>query len=173
MSEYCPGTGPRPYQFPERNRIIAGLSRAVIVAEASEKSGALITADFALAEGRDVMAVPGQVFSPNSAGTHGLVRSGAMLITSPADVLEELGLSTPSKWAEDAPVDETRLSADERGLLEILQGGPVEVESIVLATGLQAGKALAMLGSLEVRGLISRAPGGRYQRCRLRERSGR
>ncbi|MHB8896336.1 MAG: DNA-processing protein DprA [Candidatus Geothermincolia bacterium] len=167
LSEYFPGTEPRPFHFPARNRIIAGLSRAVIVVEASEKSGALITADFALAEGRDVMAVPGQVFSANSKGTHILIRSGAALVASPNDVLAELGLE-PGRTVSSDTCDREDLPPDEKSLLEALRGGALGVDSLSLAVGLPAGRTLATLGSLEVRGLVSRAPGGSYQRCRPR-----
>jgi DNA processing protein len=166
VSEYFPGTEPKPYQFPARNRIIAGLSRAVVVVEASERSGALITADFALAEGRDVMAVPGQVFSPNSKGTHGLIRAGAALVTNAEDVLVELGLS-----GEHAPWDQQQSpghSPEEEALLQVLAAGPVDMEALCLATGQPVASATANLSSLEVRGLVTRMAGNRYQRCRPR-----
>lgn len=90
LSEYPPGEDPLPWRFPHRNRLIAGLAQAVVVVEASEKSGALITAEFALEEGREVMAVPGPIDSPLSRGTHGLIQKGAKLVASVEDVLEEI-----------------------------------------------------------------------------------
>ena len=91
MSEYAPGTQPRPKCFPARNRIIAGLAQATIVVEANEKSGALITADMALEEGREVLAVPGSIFSPGSKGPHHLLRQGAALVENGVDVLQACG----------------------------------------------------------------------------------
>src|SRR5207253_2022399 len=92
VSEYAPGVEPAPWRFPARNRIISGLARATVVVEAREASGALITADFALEEGREVFAVPGEITSALSAGTNALLRLGATPLTSAADVLEALGL---------------------------------------------------------------------------------
>src|SRR5207249_1328973 len=93
VSEYAPGVEPTPWRFPARNRIIAGLAAATIVVEARERSGALITADLALEEGREVFAVPGEITSALSAGTNDLLRLGATPLTSSEDVLELFGLS--------------------------------------------------------------------------------
>ena len=95
VSEYEPGTEPAPWRFPARNRIIAGLCEATVVVEARERSGALITSDFALEEGRDVLAVPGEITSALSAGTNALIRLGAVPITRVADVLELFDLASP------------------------------------------------------------------------------
>ena len=93
MSEYAPGVEPAPWRFPARNRIIAGLAAATVVVEARERSGALITADLALEEGREVFAVPGEITSALSAGTYALLRTGATALTSAADVLEAFGIA--------------------------------------------------------------------------------
>src|SRR4029077_5054942 len=93
VSELPPGTPPQPWCFPLRNRIISGLSRAVVVIEAGEKSGSLITARCALEQGRDVLAVPGNVLSGRNRGAHGLLRDGAKIVESADDILEELGMS--------------------------------------------------------------------------------
>jgi DNA processing protein len=161
VSEYIPGTEPRPYQFPARNRIIAGLSRAVIVVEASERSGALITADHALGEGRDVMAVPGQVFSYNSVGTHALIRAGAALVTCADEVLQELGIKRP----ERAPETVGQGDSGEQGvLMDALEGGPMDLEGICITTNIPISRAMALLSSMEVSGQVARCAGGTYQR---------
>src|SRR5439155_18319655 len=99
VSEYEPGVEPAPWRFPARNRIIAGLCGAAVVVEARERSGALITADFALEEGRDVLAVPGEITSALSAGTNALLKLGAGPLTGAADVLELFGLTPEDRAA--------------------------------------------------------------------------
>lgn len=163
VSEYAPGTQPMPFRFPERNRIITGMSVAVVVVEAAEKSGALITAEFALEQGRDVLAVPGQVFSNNSRGTHNLIRAGAAIATCPQDILEEIGIDD-APGARQATAHLT-LAPDEKKLMDALACGPSDVECLSLAAGLPARAAIALLGSLEVKGLVKREAGGRYQAC--------
>jgi DNA processing protein len=101
-SEYPPGVAPAPWRFPARNRILAGLTAATVVVEARERSGALITADLALEEGRDVLAVPGEITSPLSRGTNGLLRLGATAVTGAADVLEAIGIA-PAQAARVPP----------------------------------------------------------------------
>src|SRR5207247_3696419 len=96
VSELVPGTPPQPRFFPLRNRIISGLSRAVVVIEAGAKSGSLITARCALEQGRDVLAVPGNVLTGRNRGAHGLLRDGARIVESPDDILEELGMARPA-----------------------------------------------------------------------------
>lgn len=164
ISEYAPGTPPRPYRFPARNRIIAGMCAAVIVVEASGKSGALITADLALAEDREVMAVPGQVFSSNSRGTHALIRSGAALVTCAEEVLQEIAVPA-CRAATEAEVEDARLAPEEAGVLQALDGGPAGLEALAGTLGLAAQRCAALLASMEVRGLVARAAGGRYQKC--------
>lgn len=160
LSEYPPGTPPLRHHFPARNRIIAGVSRGVVVAEASESSGALLTARFALAEGREVMAVPGQVFSPNSAGTNALIRSGAAVVTCPEDVLEALGVDS----AEIRGGGRWENTAGQRDpLLEAVSHGASDVEDAARLVGIPVGEAVSRLSRMEVEGLVRRGPGGRYQ----------
>jgi DNA processing protein len=154
VSEYPPGTPPAKHHFPQRNRIISGLSRAVVVVEATLRSGALITADLALEQGREVFAVPGSVLNPRSAGPHRLLREGAGWAESAADVLQALGL--PPAAARGEPVGPA-----ERRVLEALRE-PRYPDELVAAGFGAAASVNALLVALEVRGLVHRLPGGRY-----------
>jgi DNA processing protein len=150
VSEYEPGVEPAPWRFPARNRIIAGLCAATVVVEARERSGALITADFALEEGREVFAVPGEITSPLSAGTNALLRLGATPLTSAADVLEAFGIE---------PVTNDEGESDP--LLELL---PATIDELVRASGQSAGEIAAALAELEIAGL-AREGEGVFRRC--------
>lgn len=143
VSEYEPGVEPAPWRFPARNRIIAGLSAATIVVEARERSGALITADFALEEGRDVLAVPGEITAALSAGTNALLRLGATPVTRAADVLElfDLVASSPST---------TPMSAAARTLLERLRDGALTADEMMRDSVVDAGTVSAALVELEL-----------------------
>jgi DNA processing protein len=146
VAEYEPGVEPAPWRFPARNRIIAGLCAATIVVEARERSGALITADFALEEGREVFAVPGEITSALAAGTNALLRLGAAPLTSTGDVLEALGIET----AEPAA------AAPSHPLLELL---PASVDELVRASGLSASEVASTLAELEIAGLAAEGEG--------------
>jgi DNA processing protein len=144
VSEYEPGVEPAPYRFPARNRIIAGLCTATIVVEARERSGALITADFALEEGREVFAVPGEITSSLSAGTNDLLRLGATPLTSAADVLESFGIEPPQRETLEHP------------LLDLM---PATGDELVRATGRTAGEIASALAELELAGLAAEGDG--------------
>jgi len=160
ISEYPPGTPPHAGHFPARNRIISGLSRGVVVVEAAERSGSLITADFALEEGRDVFAVPGSIFSNGSKGTHRLIQQGAKLITTAQDILEEYEIS-PKTATGHIPV----LSDEEMILFECLTYDiPKDVETLVLQSSLPLPTVTYLLLQLELRGLVSEHSGQRYVR---------
>jgi DNA processing protein len=148
-SEYGPGIDPAPWRFPARNRIVAGLSVATIVVEAREKSGALITADFALEEGREVFAVPGEITSRLSDGTNALLRLGATPLTSPADVLDSLGLTQPERARP-------QLCSEAASLLERL---PASADELVRSSGCPAGVVAAALAELELAGLAAEGEG--------------
>jgi DNA processing protein len=152
VSEYEPGIEPAPWRFPARNRIIAGLCAATIVVEARERSGALITADFALEEGRDVLAVPGEITSSLAAGTNALLKLGATPVTSAADVLELFDLAPA---VEALPP----LGAEAEAMLAGLGDGPLSADELVRATGLDAARASAALLELELAGRIALADG--------------
>ncbi len=145
VSEYEAGVAPAAWQFPARNRIIAGLCAATVVVEARERSGALITADFALEEGREVLAVPGEITSALSAGTNALLRLGATPLTSAGDVLEILGIAPASP----------RHSAN-HPLLELL---PATADELVRASGLAPAAIAVMIAELELAGLVTEADG--------------
>jgi DNA processing protein len=137
VSEYAPGVEPAPWRFPARNRIIAGLCAATVVVEARERSGALITADFALEEGREVFAVPGEIGSALSAGTNDLLKLGAAPLTSAADVLSSFGLEA------------TERPSDDGGLLDLL---PATADELVRRTGMSAAEVARALVELELTG---------------------
>jgi DNA processing protein len=153
VSEYEPGVAPAPFRFPARNRIVAGLCQATVVVEARDRSGALITADFALDEGREVFAVPGEITSSLSAGTNALLRLGATPLTSAGDVLESLGIK-PATLQQPA----------NHPLLELL---PATADELVRASGLAPAEIAATLAELELGGLVAEAD-GLYRRCFLR-----
>jgi DNA processing protein len=140
VSEYEPGIEPAAWRFPARNRIIAGLCAATVVVEARERSGALITADFALEEGREVFAVPGEITSALSAGTNALLRLGATPLTSPADVLESFGIV----------LQEAARPAIGEAAASLLEHLPASVDELVRTTALPASDLAAALAELEL-----------------------
>jgi DNA processing protein len=152
MSEYAPGVDPAPWRFPARNRIIAGLAAVTIVVEARERSGALITADLALEEGREVFAVPGEITSALSAGTNRLLALGAAPLTEVVDVLRSFGIER--KEAPAADVGE--LAAH---VLARLRDAPLGADELARATELDAAALAAALSELEVAGLVAEAEG--------------
>ncbi len=155
VSEYAPGVEPAPWRFPARNRIIAGLSVATVVVEARERSGALITADLALEEGREVFAVPGEITSALSAGTNDLIKLGASPLTTAADVLDLFGLT-----GVEAEAVEVGSSAET--VLVRLRDGPASADELARATGLDAGSLASALTELELAGRAF-AAGGVYR----------
>ncbi|HEY8553031.1 MAG TPA: DNA-processing protein DprA [Burkholderiales bacterium] len=166
VSEFPIGTPPRPAHFPIRNRLISGLSLGVLVVEAAEQSGSLITARLAAEQGREVFALPGSIHSPLARGCHRLIRQGAKLVETAADVLEELGplaaVSADARLAASAP-DET-LTPDERAVLDNLGYEPMSVDALVERSGLTPDTVSSILLQLELRGVVLVGPGG-YQRA--------
>jgi len=152
VSEYAPGVEPAPWRFPARNRIIAGLCAATAVVEARERSGALITADLALEEGREVLAVPGEITSALSRGTNDLLRLGAVPLTGSTDVLELFGISPAA-----APAVELTEIADT--VLVRLRDGAASADELARATGLEAGALASALTELELAGVAVAAGG--------------
>ena len=169
VSEYPPGTQARAAHFPQRNRIISGLSRGVLVVEAGLKSGSLITARTALEQGREVFAIPGSVHSPVARGCHHLIKQGARLVETADDILEELGTwwSMQEKPASE-PLSEPEvpdLDTREIAVFEALGYDPQSTDTLSLATGLPADQLMQALLLLELEGLAHSAPGG-YLRVR-------
>jgi DNA processing protein len=153
VSEYEPGVEPAPWRFPARNRIIAGLCEGVVVVEARERSGALITADFALEEGRDVFAVPGEITASLSAGTNALLKLGAIPLTSSDDVLDVLGVERPT-----AP-EGVDVSPDAAKVLELVRDAPAGADELTARGVLEAGAVSVALTELELAGLVAAADG--------------
>jgi DNA processing protein len=152
VSEYAAGVEPAPWRFPARNRIIAGLCQATVVVEARERSGALITADFALELGRDVFAVPGEITAALSAGTNDLLRQGAAPLLSVRDVFAALGLEP--EHAARPPVSDASSA-----LLELLADGASDADSLARVSGRPSGEIAAALIELELAGLVVAAEG--------------
>lgn len=158
VSELPPGCPPRRHQFPLRNRLISGLARAVVVVEAGERSGALITARYALDQGREVMAMPGQVAGGRNRGAHGLINDGALLVESAEDVLA--ALQRLPGWTAHLPAPRDDGEADDPLLAALVPGLPVEIDRLVVELGWPAPQVLARVATLEVAGTVERSAGG-------------
>ncbi|MDO6441823.1 MULTISPECIES: DNA-processing protein DprA [unclassified Marinobacter] len=174
VSEYPPGTPARAAHFPQRNRIISGLSRGILVVEAGLKSGSLITARMALEQGREVFAIPGSIHSPVARGCHHLIKQGARLVDTVDDILEELGacwsLPAVRELPEQSGIQPGAESRDagplaaldnrEIAVFEALGYDPQSTDALCSATGLPADQLVQSLLLLELEGLVSSAPGG-------------
>jgi len=168
ISEFPLGSPPEPRNFPIRNRIISGLSKGVVVVEATKKSGSLITASLALDQGREVFAVPGSIESFKSTGTHFLIKQGARLVENSDDILDELGLRQTSfqtsglwKYGSQGPPD---MDEHERKIYEIIEGYPLHIDEIVRLGGMDAGEALGILMRMELKGIVRQLPGKMFVR---------
>lgn len=171
VSEFPPGTPPRAENFPRRNRIISGLSLGTLVVEAAIRSGSLISARFALEQGREVFAIPGSIHNPLARGCHHLIRQGAKLVETAHDVMDELGalasaITPGAATLETAPDSSPQLSGDYAQLLESIGFENTSIDMLVQATDLTPAEVSSMLLQLEMSGYIASNPGGFYNRLK-------
>ncbi len=166
VSEYAPFVSPQRYQFPERNRLISGLSLGVVVVEASARSGSLITARLGLEQGREVMAVPGQVGSANSPGCHRLLKQGAALIEGTGDIVEALGLMADSDLSPGHPDSARRAMpvGELRQILESVGFEPTTFDEIVYGSSVSTERVTGYLVELELEGFVQRLAEGYIRR---------
>ena len=161
LSEFPMGSPPEGGHFPRRNRIISGLSLGVVVVQANEKSGSLITAGYALEQGREVFAVPGNVGTESSRGVHRLIKEGAKLVESSEDILEEIlpQWERERKIAPEIEIPRPNLTGEETVLYELLSETPWHIDAIIRESRLDPGKVSSLLLNLELKGLVSQWPG--------------
>ena len=164
ISSFPLGTAPLSANFPARNRIISGLSLGTLVVEAAERSGSLITADFSLEQGREVFAIPGNIFSPYSRGTHKLIKQGAKLVENIDDILNELYLERLDNKDIEEKFDLKNLTVPARTLFELIDYQPIQIEQLIEKTQSDSRNVNAVLTRLELKGLILALPGGYYVR---------
>ncbi|MFQ5754481.1 MAG: DNA-processing protein DprA [Acidiferrobacterales bacterium] len=167
ISEFPLGTPPKGENFPRRNRIISGLSLGTLVVEAAMQSGSLITARFALEQGREVFAVPGSIHSPQARGCHALIRQGAKLVETAQDIIEELG--SLAQWVkqtleENRDITTTPENPRTAELLRHIGYDPVSIDMLVERSGLTAEYISSMLLEMELQGIVEACPGGTYMR---------
>ena len=171
VSEYPPGTNPDRFRFPERNRIISGICQGIVLVQAARRSGALITAEFAMDEGREVFCIPGNIFTDKSAGPHRLIKAGARLTDSPGDILEEVfpelcGSAHSNLFAglaDMAPMG--KCSEEQKTILDLLTQGPQTLEQLVAASGFSIGETSVMLLELQMKGFVQMNPAQQYSRA--------
>lgn len=164
ISEYPPGTKPKPYLFPIRNRIMSGLSDVVVVTEAKERSGSLITVSHALEQGKDVFAVPGNITSDRSEGTNELLKQGAYVLTKTEDILEVFGI----EQGEDNKINNKKitqtLETDEKLVYDCICSDPISVDELFIKTGKNLSNLQYILTMLEIKGVIRKISGQKYIR---------
>jgi DNA processing protein len=167
LSEFPPRTPPLKVNFPRRNRLISGLSRATLVVEAARHSGSLVTARRAAEQGRALFAIPGSIHSGVSSGCHKLIREGATVVETPAEVLSSMGIPLPTQALESGEGRRIRGGAMDKGyemLLDAVGFEPATVDVLVVRTGLPGESIASMLLALELEGRIASYPGGRFGR---------
>jgi DNA processing protein len=162
ISEFPPGTPPDKENFPRRNRLISGLSLGVLVIEATACSGALITARYALEQGREVFALPGNITSPNSEGTNELIKKGAVLTRRAEDIVEELAPVLKGFIRGGKDRLKIEITEEEKGICSLLSGEPKQIDVISRESGLPSSKTLGILLGLELKGAIKQITGKRF-----------
>ena len=162
ISEFGPAEPPRKFHFPRRNRIISGISVAVVVVEAAVRSGSLITARFAADQGRDVMAVPGSVLTGRNRGGHGLIKDGAKVVETADDILEEIGVADSGACLDAA--GHLHLGPPDSLLRQMDAGESYDLDELSKISGLKSGELMSKLVALELEGFIRRSEVGRYRR---------
>lgn len=165
LSERCPGEPPLPIYFPLRNRIISALSDIILVMEAKERSGSLITADQGLEQGKDIYALPGPVTSPLSRGCHHLIRQGAGILISPEELLSELNIQMYNSL-ENKNKNEKELETPENMVYSCLDLFPKSISELIRATGIASGELLQILTALEIKGMIKEISKNYYIKVR-------
>jgi DNA processing protein len=164
VSEFSLNTKPLPQNFPRRNRLISGMSLGVLVVEAAKNSGALITADFALEQGRDVFAIPGKIDSPTSFGTNELIKQGAKLTTSPLDIIEEFVAPAPVEKKEITEKQEVAVKGEEEKILDLISPQAIGLEDLVEMAGMDIPRISGVLLNLQIRKLVKQLPGKYFVR---------
>ena len=164
VSEFPPGTTAKAGHFPRRNRIISGLCQGLLVVEAAQQSGSLITARMALEQNREVFAIPGSIYNPLARGCNALIRQGAKLVETVEDIFEELGQYNQSFKPIGAQISQTALDLEQQNLLKLIPYSPITVDNLVQESGYSVEAVSSMLLVLELQGYIAAAAGGSYYR---------
>jgi len=165
VSEFPFGTRPFKENFPRRNRIISGLSEGILVVEAGKKSGTLLTVKWGLSQGKEVFAIPGSIFSPQSEGTHLLLKEGATPVTTPEDILNYFGIVSEKKEKQQQGVS---LSKEEKLIIEKLSSYPIHLEELIEKTELLPFEVLSAVTELEIKGIVEILP-GKFIKLKTRE----
>lgn len=164
VSEFLPGTTAKAGHFPRRNRIISGLCQGLLVVEAAQQSGSLITARLALEQNREVFAIPGSIQNPLARGCNALIRQGAKLVETVEDIFEELGQFNQIYNPVETQIEQTGLDLEQQNLLKLIPYSPITVDNLVQDSGYAVEVVSSMLLVLELQGYIAAAPGGSYYR---------
>lgn len=164
VSEFPPGTKAKTGHFPRRNRIISGLCQGLLVVEAAQQSGSLITARMALEQNREVFAIPGSIHNPLARGCNALIRQGAKLVETATDIFEELGQYNQVYKSIGAQISQTALDLEQQNLLKLIPYSPITVDNLVQESGYSVETVSSMLLVLELQGYVAAAAGGSYYR---------